>query len=192
MNIAKNEDGSITVTAKVTISDCDEKKDSQEDVETKKDDSVTVTAEVTISDCDEKKDSQEDAETKKDDDNKISHQSVEEKQEKKKHNFLLNLKGVSDTMELLNKENPAAVDNFYYIYSALREIDGNLHIKLSRDNRRDVTISDCQVSLPNLQLTLQGEGQNSLDSLTNLTTELRPIVDKFSDDKKAVDSCSVM
>jgi hypothetical protein len=111
-------------------------------------------------------------------------------------NFLHEIKSMGDTIE---EENSAALNNFYYIYSAIQELQGNLNIKISEQNgtmagcpKCQFTSAECQITLPNLKLCMEGTGNSPLDSLVDLTEKLRPIVDKFAEDKKSINPCSIM
>lgn len=154
MKITKNEDGSITVTDSVTISE-----ESPE-----------------IPNLDES------------DENK----NLENKQENKNLKFLDEIKAMGDAIEQIKKENPAALNNFYYIYSAIQELQGNLNVKISWSRDRQTFLTECQITLPNLTFNLEGTENSPLESLVDLTEKLRPIVDKFADDKKAINPCSIM
>lgn len=135
----------------------------------------------------------------------ISDGRAREASEEKKENSgaQQEIKVMTDAIEqiIANGSSPA-LDNFYYIYAMVQEVQGNLKIVISQQKDASterqfiqtkwVTFAECQVVLPNLNLRMRGNGDSPMEALVDLTEKLRPIVDKFVEDKKSVNPCSVM
>jgi len=116
----------------------------------------------------------------------------ETKEDNKRAHFLDKMQAMGNAMEQIKKENPAPLNNFYYIYSAILELQGDINVKISYSEKRYRTLAECQITLPHLTFNMEGSGDSPLESLVDLTEKLRPIVDKFADDKKSIDPCSIM